>query len=254
MPRPFPCIHTQKHCHSKAELLYAAHHLRRYPNNASAWNHLRGLLSPSLLPPDPEFTSTRRRLHALVTEVAAVHITPREGGEGGPGEGWLLARDLLVDLQLSSLPSSLVPPGEERERGGGQQQQKPQAAPSSLHRTPSSPTLLGLVRAKTLVERTLAERDEDVPLLAVRRGYWEVRGGLYFVWCVVCGVIGVGLLTRVCMHALTCYMNIHTYLIHNTLQWKLTQVQTALNARKAALLQEGRKRVKPTINTKINNK
>jgi hypothetical protein len=106
--------------------------LRRDPNNASAWAHLRGLLS---LPNTDD--RTRQRLRRLITDVAASHITILQGKEK---ESWLFARELLVDLQMQSA------------------------------------SLLGLVRAKRLVERTLGEAES--PVLAVRRGYWEVRVGV----------------------------------------------------------------------------
>lgn len=79
------------------------------------------------------------------------HMAPQTPGpyhHRHQGEGWLLARDLLVDLELTPL----------------------------LRDPSAAPTLLGLVRAKRLVERTLEELLSDAGLLAVRRGYWEVGG------------------------------------------------------------------------------
>ena len=54
-----------------------------------------------------------------------------------------------------------------------------------LLRDPSAPpTLLALVRAKRLVERTLLAEEGSGAVLAVRRGYWEVG------WVGDCGYFG----------------------------------------------------------------
>lgn len=151
MPQSFIIIdptlthhHIPQTPHSLAELLFTSRLLRRDPDNASAWAHLRGLLNPIALPLPP---LARQWLHPLVTDAAAGHIVRKNQH----GEGWLLARELVVDLQLAP----------------------PHAA---------SPVLLRLARAKRLVERTLAEPDAEAPVLAVRRGYWEVGGWVVFVW------------------------------------------------------------------------
>lgn len=74
----------------------------------------------------------------MVTETAAAYVAWKRGSRE---EGWLLARELVVDLQLPPLNAS--------------------------------PTLLGLVRAKRLAGRTLGEKEAEEPVMAVRRGYWE---------------------------------------------------------------------------------
>lgn len=137
---------TPFHTHSKAELLFTRRLLRPNPDNASAWAHLRGLLSPALASSLP--SPARRKLHSLVTEAAMAHMVLSKVGHHHQGEGWLHARDLLVDLQLSPLRDPSAPP-----------------------------TLLGLIRAKRLAERTLAESNA---VLTVRRGYWEVGGHFGF--------------------------------------------------------------------------
>ncbi len=130
VPSHHPTPPVQTNQPSTAELLWASRLLRLDCDNASAWAHLRGLLAL----PDTTDGRKGKRLRRLVTDVAASHMAVGKGQEG-----WLLARGLVVDLQLQDA------------------------------------TLLSLVRAKRLVERTLELEEKEAPVLGVRRGYWEVR-------------------------------------------------------------------------------